>query len=206
MIRLDRTYISFGVLTITALLSRPLIAVEEPPYEMIDEIGELEIRRYRPSIIARTRVGGTFDDVGNQGFKRLAAYIFGGNEAGEKIAMTAPVGMMPSGEPQHINQYWITFNMPAAYKMNQLPTPKDPRVEIVRTSEKFVAVVRYKGNWSEKKYRLHESKLLELLDQSPAWARSGEVTWARYSPPFLPGFMKTNEVSIEVTQTRGDVE
>jgi hypothetical protein len=206
MILSKRQSLSLVVLTIAVSLAQRLSALEQPSFDLIDEIGRLEIRRYQSTTMARTLVAGEFDEVGNQGFRRLADYIFGGNVRDQKIAMTAPVGMTASSEPTQANSYWITFSMPATYSLDELPTPRDSRVEIIGESEKFVAVIKYKGNWSEKKYRFHETKLLELLEQSSAWARNSEVTWSRYNPPFIPGFMKTNEVSVEVIPSRIDTE
>ena len=184
------------MLVISIFPTTYVAALEQPEFELVDEIGELQIRRYQPVIVARTLVGGSFDEVGNQGFKRLAGYIFGGNESDQKIAMTAPVGLTPEGDADE--RYWITFSMPSEHSVEELPTPNDARVEITEESERFVAVVRYKGNWSEKRYREHESRLLALVEQSRSWIRNGEVTWARYNPPFVPGFMRTNEVAVEV--------
>jgi hypothetical protein len=40
--------------------------------------------------------------------------------------------------------------------------------------------------------------MLTLVEQLSTWTKKGEVTWARYNPPFVPGFFKTNEVAVEV--------
>lgn len=101
------------------------MAVEEPPFEIVEHLGEVEIRAYPPVLVAETEVEGEFDRVGNQAFRRLAGYIFGRNRTrsrggsaargteGEttqgtdpvairaaqsaRIDMTAPVGMRPGG-------------------------------------------------------------------------------------------------------------
>ena len=79
------------------------MATEEPTYEVLEKLGEVEIRSYAAVVLAETEVSGTFDGVSNAAFRRLAGYIFGGNRvrgaAGEKtkIDMTAPVGMRPAG-------------------------------------------------------------------------------------------------------------
>jgi hypothetical protein len=198
MIRSKNNFSPLIVLVITISLTEPLTALEKPVFELIDEIGEVQIRRYQPSLIARTLVDGSFSEVGSQGFKRLAGYIFGGNAQDQKIAMTAPVGMTLQGGLQEDKKYWITFSMPRKHTMEDLPRPNDSRVEIIQEPEKYMAVVKYKGNWSEERYRQHESKLLLLIEQSSSWDTLGEVTWARYNPPFVPSFIRTNEVAIQV--------
>jgi len=194
----------FLAVLITGLFdARPSVALEQPAYQLVEEFGDLQIRRYEPMIVARTLVDEDFDDAGNEGFRRLAGYIFGGNVDDQRIAMTAPVGLSPveiSGraEQSEADVYWITFSMPGKYDMDTLPVPDDSRVELVAEPERYVAVVRYKGGWAQSRYRTHEARLLALVDELSGWAKKGEVSWARYNPPFVPGFLKTNEVAIEV--------
>ncbi len=64
---------------------------EEPPFTVARRVGEVEIREYRPRIAAETTVEADEEPARNEGFRRLARYIFGGNTATTKIAMTAPV-------------------------------------------------------------------------------------------------------------------
>ena len=180
------------------LLSEPLNALEQPGYELVDEVGILQIRKYQAHIVARTLVTGSFEDAGNQGFKRLAGYIFGGNGQDQDIAMTAPVGLEPHTETSPDSQYWITFSMPSEYSMEELPAPNDSRVDIIEVPERYLAVLRYKGSWSEERYRTHESSLLSLVNKEATWVKQGEPSWSRYNPPFVPWFMRTNEVAIEV--------
>jgi hypothetical protein len=174
-------------------------AIEQPEYELVEEVGELQIRKYQPHIVARTLVNASFSDSGNQGFRRLASYIFGGNGASQEIAMTAPVGLQPNDEAPADSQFWVTFTMPGEYSMDELPRPDDSRVDIVEVPERYLAVLRYRGNWSEKRYRAHEAQLLSLIDASPSWVRLGDPSWSRYDPPIVPSFMRTNEVVIEVS-------
>ncbi len=174
-------------------------AIEQPEFELIEEVGELEIRKYQPQILARTLVTGSFSESGNQGFRRLAGYIFGGNVQDQKIAMTAPVGLQSHDETATESQYWITFNMPGKYAVDELPVPNDNRIEIIEVPERYLAVLRYKGNWSEERYRIHEAQLLSLIDKDAFWIKQGDPSWSRYNPPIMPSFMRTNEVAIEVS-------
>lgn len=65
--------------------------LETPRYESIERQGRFEIRRYAPYVVAETTVEGTYDEAARQAFRRLAGYIFGGNQGDRKISMTAPV-------------------------------------------------------------------------------------------------------------------
>lgn len=77
---------------------------EQPPYEVVGRVGEAEIRRYKPQIAAEALVEGPVETARNEGFRRVAGYIFGDNTARASVAMTAPVvqGREASGGPQSI--------------------------------------------------------------------------------------------------------
>lgn len=175
------------------------MAIETPDYEVVEKVGSLEIRRYEPHNVARTLVQASFSKAGNQGFGRLAGYIFGGNDGKQQIAMTAPVVQVPVAETTaRINDYWLTFTMPSEHDFNALPSPDDERVELVHVPEQHVAVLSYTGSWSESKYRKHEAKLLETLKDNTQWVQLGETTWARYDHPMTPWFLRKNEVAVVV--------
>jgi hypothetical protein len=73
------------------------IDVETPPFKSIKKTGAYEIREY-DSQLAATVTYTAEDQMSNTGlpFRKLAGYIFGGNQSkkgpsNEKISMTAPV-------------------------------------------------------------------------------------------------------------------
>ena len=76
------------------------MAIEEPKFEVLLTDGAFEIRKYAPYIVAETMVEGDMDQASSKGFRLIADYIFGNNQAvssasSEKIAMTAPVTVTP---------------------------------------------------------------------------------------------------------------
>lgn len=79
------------------------MATEEPKYEVLSSQGAIELRRYPAFVVAETTVEGDMDAASGKGFRAIADYIFGNNQAkvptadttSEKIAMTAPVTMEP---------------------------------------------------------------------------------------------------------------
>ena len=77
---------------------------EQPAYEVVGQVGEAEIRRYAPQIAAEAIVEGPVESARNEGFRRVAGYIFGDNTAKASVAMTSPVvqGREPSGGSQSI--------------------------------------------------------------------------------------------------------
>jgi len=71
-------------------------------------------------------------------------------------------------------------------------------VNIYEEAGGVFAVLRYKGGWKEASYLKHRDQLIAQLEQNPAWQKSGEPTWARYNSPFMPSFLRINEVLIPV--------
>jgi len=82
--------------TVLGLLSPMASAIEEPKYSVVREYDGFEVREYAPYIVAEVVVPGPAEEAGNQGFRILAGYIFGGNKGERKIAMTAPVAQAPA--------------------------------------------------------------------------------------------------------------
>jgi hypothetical protein len=66
------------------------MALETPQYQVISEYNGFEIRRYNEMIIATTSVRSDYKGSTSSGFRRIANYIFGGNDKEMKIAMTCP--------------------------------------------------------------------------------------------------------------------
>jgi hypothetical protein len=192
-----------------ALVSGEAMAIEEPRYAVVTREDGVELRRYAPSIVAQTRVEGPREEATVEGFRRLARYIFGGNRARAAIAMTAPVAAAPAASeriamtapvaqaPAENGAWTVQFTMPAAWTMETLPVPEDPRVELRPLPERRVLVLAYRGSWSEARRQAHEEQLSEALRQRGLRA-AGPLTWARYDPPWKPWFLKRNELWVEV--------
>jgi hypothetical protein len=185
----------------------PAMAIEEPNYSVLETEGNFELRKYSSYLVAETYVEGDFEAVGSEGFRRLADYIGGKNQKKASISMTAPVSQKPVSEKIAMtapvsqareNGRWrIAFMMPSAYTMDTLPIPDDERIALRETSEKTVAVIRYSGTWGKKRYEEHATKLMDWIS-SKDWKILGAAVWARYNPPFMPWFMRRNEILIPV--------
>ncbi|MFT7685885.1 MAG: hypothetical protein ACI9FB_001230 [Candidatus Azotimanducaceae bacterium] len=179
------------------LLPSLTYGLEKPTFEVLEKWEDVEIRLYPAQVVARTQVDASFEKAGSEGFKRLGGYIFGSNHTEQKISMTAPVSQTLVDD----DTYWVTFFMPAAYDLADLPKPIDTKVILELMPPQTLAVIHYKGGWSEKKYRENEKMLRAFLNASPHWSIIGEPRWARYNPPFMPSFFRTNEVMIPVEST-----
>ena len=183
------------------------MAIERAKYTVVEKEGSFELRQYEPYLVAETVVEGDFDTVGNEGFRRLFAYISGKNRKqrsismttpvsqeaeSEKISMTAPVNQARVGE-----KYRITFLMPAKYTMETLPEPLDDRVKLKAVPGQLIAALKYSGTWSKGRYEEKRIRLQALMRQKDL-EPTGEPIFARYNPPFMPWFLRRNEVLIPV--------
>ena len=115
--------------------------------------------------------------------------------ASEKIPMTAPVTQEKAGE-----KWRIAFVMPSRSSLATLPEPLDSRIKLKEIPARLMAAVRYSGTWSRGRYEDKEKSLREFIRQK-ALKIVGEPVWARYNPPFMPWFLRRNEVLIPVERT-----
>lgn len=190
---------------------------EEPRYSVAGRVGDVEIRRYAPRLAAETTVPGDAYDARGEGFRRLAGYIFGGNQkraridmtapvaqstagasaGGERIAMTAPVAQAPVAQASGDGGWVIRFFLPAA--LSDPPAPNDARVRIVPVPEQTMAVLRFSGTAGEDVVASRRAALLAALSGT-AWHPAGEpVTWF-YDPPWTLPPLRRNEVAVPVTR------
>ena len=183
----------------------PAMATDEPRYTVVRAYDTFEVRRYEPYLVAETVVGGTAGEAGNEGFRILAAYIFGSNKGARKIAMTAPVAQAPIkiamtapvAQSASAGGYVVQFSMPQEWTLDTLPEPIDSRVKLRAIPARTIAVVNYSGTWSQGDYEENLKKLEGALEQQGLkW--HGEPGWARYDPPWMPWFMRRNEIWLEL--------
>jgi hypothetical protein len=188
------------------------MAIEEPRFRVLERDGAFELREYAPYLIAETRVEAGFTDAGNVAFRRLFRYISGENTAQQKIAMTAPVTQSsaaksgekiamtaPVAQQADGDAYRVAFVVPAKYTLDTVPRPRDPTVQIRAVPAQLIASWRYSGRWTERNYREHEAELRAAIAARNLKV-TGEPTLARYNPPFMPSFLRRNEVLIPVTR------
>ena len=198
----------FAILGVSSLLvAKSAMAIEKAKYTVLEKEDDFEIRQYDSQIVAETYVDGDLEDVGNEGFRRLYDYISGDNKKKQSISMTAPVGQeagskeiamtAPVGQEKKDNQWRITFRMPSEYTLDTLPEPNDARVVLTQEPGRLMAAVKYSGTWSEEGYEENKA-LLEEYIQKRGLTTAGEPVWARYDPPFMPWFLRRNEVLIPI--------
>lgn len=183
--------------------------IESPAYT-VEKSGDVyELRHYDSMIVATTTVTGDYDASLNEGFRRIAAYIFGDNTLQQEIAMTTPVTTESNSQSismttpvistQSTEDYEISFVMPAQYTMDSLPLPNDSRVRIELLPTRTIGVLCFSGLTPESRVLEKKQELLEALS-ADALETVGTPSMAYYNPPFTPFFMRKNEVWIEIKE------
>ena len=168
---------------------------ESAAYRTIEQDGSFELREY-PELMLVT----TSTDIAAQGndgsFGRLFKYISGGNEEGSKVSMTTPVFM--ESETDDVGEQ-MSFVLPAKVAAESIPVPTDDNVEIKKRDGGKFAVLRYSGRMVNKT-NLEKEQQLRAWIKSKGWesTNDAEVEYAGYDPPWTPGFMRRNEVLIQV--------
>jgi hypothetical protein len=165
---------------------------ENQPYTVVKVEKDFEIRHYPSVNIATIHSSAkTFKDLGSGGFRKLAGYIFGGNEANQQISMTSPVHMVISD-----TESTMSFVMPSAYKEKGLPKPNNGEVILSTTKDEYVAAIRFGGFGSDKKIEDHSTILREAL-KAQHINYNGNFTYLGYNPPYQL-FGRRNEVIVTV--------
>ncbi len=184
---------------------------EEPTYTSEQVTSRVEIRHYGPRIAAETKVIADEVTARSDGFRRLAGYIFGGNQVREKIAMTAPVAQQdgavrgqkipmtaPVSESAIGDGEWlIRFFMPAGKSLDSLPRPNDQAVKLVAVPAETVAVRRFSGSTSAEAVARETAQLRQTLDGAGLEPIGVPVAWF-YDPPWTLPMLRRNEIAIPV--------
>jgi hypothetical protein len=165
------------------------MAVEQASYKVIIKEGNFEVRFYDPMVVAIS----TENEIkGYSGFNNLFNYISGQNKESKKIAMTAPVLNNFDDE-----QLTTAFVMPKQYSVEVLPQPINPGLQFKEIPERYMASITFSGNINQEIIDRKKQELTKwLIEKNITTIGSAEL--ARYNPPFIPGFLKRNEVLVEV--------
>ncbi|MBN8613010.1 MAG: heme-binding protein [Deltaproteobacteria bacterium] len=180
--------------------------VEEPRYTVVRTLGDsIELRRYEPMVVAETRVRASFDAASNEGFRRLAAYIFGGNQRRESLAMTAPVAVeserlamtAPVAVESESGEQIVRFVMPPGRASSTLPMPDDARVTLREVPAQTVAVLTYSGTTTPAILETRTQALRDALARE-GLTTTGNAVSSRYDPPSTLPMLRRNEIWIPI--------
>jgi hypothetical protein len=178
----SKALLAFLMLGVSAMAH----TTENPKYKVLAQYGEVEIRSYQPMIQAVVHT------ANGNGFRPLAGYIFGGNQADQSIAMTAPVASQKSAQG-----YATAFMMPSQYTMEDLPAPDNERVQLLAVPARVMAVITFPG-WANGEAVNRNNKDLLLLIEEQGWVVQGEPIINQYNDPWTAAENRTNEVQYQL--------
>lgn len=170
---------------------------EEPDYETVRQDGDVEIRDYDAMVIAETIKSGYHEKARRNGYRTLHDFIRANNRSGKKIAMTIPVLQQLSEGEGRTRGWAVRFVMPKKYTKASLPAPNDNDVSIIEVSAKRVAVITFNGSFNAS---LASKKLMTLYNylSDQNLKQVGDPIYAFYNAPWTPGFMRRNEIILEI--------
>lgn len=167
---------------------------EVQPFTVVEKGKDFEIRFYPAVTMAMvTSSAKSYKELGYSGFRKLAHYIFGGNESSQKIAMTAPVHMDINDSVSS-----MSFVMPAQFNQSNLPKPDDAGVTIHMVPDEYVACIGFNGYASDKDIKKYTEKLESALKEANI-TYYGNFRYLGYNPPYQ-FFGRKNEIIISVNK------
>jgi len=196
-----------ALVVVGAAAAGPLMSrVEQPEYEVTSAEGSFQLREYGSMILAQVEVEGAREAAISEGFRLIAAYIFGANEPEAKISMTAPVQQQakriiemttPVTQQAKEGIWTVSFVMPKDWTIETLPAPKDERVKLTPVPSKRMVVIRFSGTADDK---LIATKTAELTKYAADHDLSitGEPVFAFYNPPWTLPLLRRNEIMLEL--------
>jgi hypothetical protein len=188
------------------------------PYETVSRVGDVEVRRYPQTVLVETTASSE-----GAAFRRLFEYISGANESGTELSMTAPVesatepgpgeavpmtapveservaGGAEAGDRRPVR---MAFYLPATYDSESAPRPTDDAVSLVARPGRTLAVLPFSWWATDGRFeRKAEDLRATLAGADGSFETVGAPVLMRYEGPFVPPFLRTNEVAVPLRRT-----
>jgi hypothetical protein len=173
-----------------------LAMTEQQPYSVVSAHGSFEVRRYPEHMLVQVDVRGGVASGAGAGFGPLFQYISGANAGSQSIAMTAPVLQQQTAPSVQT----VSFVLPADMDAERAPAPRNPRVRTTAVGERLVAARRFSGNTRAERFTDEGAALVEWVRRA-GLTPVGDVFYARFDPPWKPGFLRHNEALVEISAT-----
>jgi hypothetical protein len=171
---------------------------EQLAFKVVADYGAFELREYPQHIRVDVVAAGPFMTAGNMAFQPLVSYISGRNQDRTRFAMTAPVLQETMNSDASGRQlHRVSFVLPLAADPNEVPRPIDSQVTTRVVPPTTVAALRFGGGWDERRFNDRGLALKQAVEQA-GLTTIGDVYFARFDPPWKPGFLKHNEALIDI--------
>ena len=164
-----------------------------PEYSLVSANNGIEIREYDDLYIISVLEEKPYKEATYSGFKTLASYIFGNNENGKKIPMTAPVFTSLPGK----KEVRISFIIDNTTLINTMPKPNSNDIIFEKLELKKVAVIKF-GLWATPK------KINQIKDRLEMYLKSNSIEYynnyfiAQYNSPWVMPPFRKNELLVSL--------
>lgn len=165
---------------------------EHQPYDLIAKLDGCEIRHYPKYVLVQVKTRGEFASAANRAFGPLVNYISGRNKDRTKFAMTAPVIHAPNAKA---TEHVVSFVLPAGTELKDIPLPIDAEVKCIEVEPHYAAAIKFRGLASYEHFNSLGEKLREITNKA-GLKTVGNPYYARFDPPWKPGFLRHNEAII----------
>jgi len=164
-------------------------------FEVLEKHAGFEIRRYKPCVVAEVKETAPYSIATNLAFNSLFKFISKGNNALQKIPMTAPVITAQSGAKSESDEWVVSFVMPSGSSIDHLPHPNDLDVVLRELSAETCIATSFRGKATDEKSQMKVRELRQIAAKEKI-ELSDETRICRFNPPFIPGFLQYNEIVI----------
>lgn len=192
-----KKYVTITLIALTTLLvlqsfiQSSMSKIEKHNYTVVKKYDNFEVRDYESALFSSVVLSdSTYENSSSKGFRILAGYIFGGNENGEKIAMTSPVAMELGDSMK------MSFMVPTRYEEQDLPKPNNEKIFFERKKGSRMAAIRFGGWANDQRIEKYKNKLIEALKKEGI-SHSGNFVYLGYNPPYAL-IARRNEVVVEL--------
>ena len=180
------------ILIISSQIYFIMAKTETQPYQIIKTENDFEIRLYPSATMATISMDAkSYKELSSSGFRKLASFIFGGNQSNKSIAMTSPVHMDINN-----SQSSMSFVMPSEYTKDNLPKPNDSSITIETTAEEYVAAIQFGGYANDDEIKKYATKLENALKANEI-EYYGNFRFLGYNAPYQ-FWNRKNEIIVSV--------
>ena len=165
---------------------------KEPPFILLKQKDNIEIRQYEEYVIAKTAISLEQVQPDNNMFRILASYIFGGNEKNQNIPMTAPVTTYKDNNSSHMLFYMLDSD-----RTEDLPKPSGQDITFEKFNLSKCAVIRFSWFVNEKKIDKYQNQLEKFIKDN-GYTKESPYMVNRYDSPWKLPFMRRNEVFVKI--------
>lgn len=179
------------IVIVQIYLSRSTKLTEQHNYKVIKKFDKFEIRKYDAALFSSVKLNKKgYKESSSEGFRILAGYIFGDNDAKEKIAMTSPV-VMELGDSSK-----MMFMVPKNYNLKNLPNPNNSKIVFEKEEVKIIAAIRFDGWADDEKIEKYKTILMnELANEKLNFIN--KFSFLGYNPPYEV-MNRRNEIVVEL--------